>query len=214
MDKPRKTAKQLLDVKKQAGFFSVSANSTVKAALEVLSEKNIGAVLVMEDTKLIGIFSERDYARKGELQGRTAGSTAIREVMTSSIASVTPDQTVEECRKIMGERRIRHLPVLHGEKVIGVLSSKDILDEIIAEDEKLIRDLETERLLTTTGNYRTGRSPSGTPTELSLASDEGRHGPLPKTEYQCSAHRTSSRSLLGRDAGFYVHRRQVMRTCD
>src|ERR1700756_5060994 len=101
MDNPRKTAKQLLDVKKQAGFFSVSANSTVKAALEVLSEKNIGAVLVMEDTKLIGIFSERDYARKGELQGRTAGSTAIREVMTSSIASVTPGQMVEECRRIM-----------------------------------------------------------------------------------------------------------------
>jgi CBS domain-containing protein len=153
MDKPKKTAKQLLDMKNQAGFFSVSAKSTVKAALEVLSEKNIGAVLVMEGTKLIGIFSERDYARKGELQGRIAGSTAIREVMTSSIASVTPEQTVEECRRIMGERRIRHLPVLDGEKVIGVLSSKDILDEIIAEDEKLIRDLETERLLTTTGNY-------------------------------------------------------------
>jgi len=155
MDKPRKTAKQLLDIKKQAGSFSVSANSTVKAALEVLSEKNVGAVLVMEGTKLVGIFSERDYARKGELQGRAAGSTAIREVMTSNIASVTPGQMVEECRRIMGERRIRHLPVLDGEKVIGVLSSKDILDEIIAEDEKLIRDLETERLLmtTTAGNY-------------------------------------------------------------
>ena len=150
MDKPTKTAKQL---KKQAGFFSVSANSTVKAALEVLSEKNIGAVLVMDGTKLIGIFSERDYARKGELQGRTAGSTAIREVMTSSVASVTLNQTVDECRRMMGERRIRHLPVLDGEKVIGVLSSKDILDGIIAEDEKLIRDLETERMLTTTGNY-------------------------------------------------------------
>jgi len=73
--------------------------------------------------------------------------------MTSSVASVTPDQTVEECRKIMGEKRIRHLPVVDGEKVIGVLSSKDILDEIIAEDEKLIRDLETERLMTNTGNY-------------------------------------------------------------
>jgi len=155
MDKPRKTAKQLLDMKKQAGFFSVSANSAVKAALEVLSEKNIGAVLVMEGTKLVGIFSERDYARKGELQGRAAGSTAIREVMTSSIASVTPDQMVEQCRRIMGERRIRHLPVLDGEKVIGVLSSKDILDEVIAEHEKLIRDLETERLqmTTTDGHY-------------------------------------------------------------
>ena len=155
MEKPRKTAKQLLDMKKQAGFFSVSANSTVKAALEVLSEKDIGAVLVMEGTRLIGIFSERDYARKGELQGRAAGSTAVREVMTSNIVSVTPDRMVEECRRIMGERRIRHLPVLDGEKVIGVLSSKDILDEVIAEDEKLIRDLETERLqmTSTAGNY-------------------------------------------------------------
>jgi len=109
----------------------------------------------MEGTKLVGIFSERDYARKGELQGRTAVGTSILEVMTSNIASVTPDRMVEECRRIMGERRIRHLPVLDGEKVIGVLSSKDILDEVIAEDEKLIRDLETERLLMTTtgGNY-------------------------------------------------------------
>ena len=74
----------------EAGWFLFGLNdSTVEAALEVLSEKNIGAVLVMEGTKLIGIFSERDYARKGELQGRTAGSTAIREVMTSSVASVT-----------------------------------------------------------------------------------------------------------------------------
>ena len=155
MDKPTKTAKQLLDMKKQVGFFSVPANGTVKAALEVLSEKNIGAVLVMDGAKLVGIFSERDYARKGELQGRTAESTAIREVMTLSVASVTLDRTVDQCRKIMGEMRIRHLPVLDGEKVIGVLSSKDILDEIIAEDEKLIRDLETERLVmtTTAGNY-------------------------------------------------------------
>jgi CBS domain-containing protein len=153
MDKPTKTAKQLLDMKKQVGFFSVPASSTVKTALEVLSEKNIGAVLVMEGSKLVGIFSERDYARKGELEGRTAGSTAIREVMTTSVASVTPDRTVEECRKIMGERRIRHLPVLDGETVIGVLSSKDILDEIITEDEKLIRQLETERLMMNTGNY-------------------------------------------------------------
>jgi CBS domain-containing protein len=94
MDKPTKTAKQLLDMKKQVGFFSVLANSTVKAALKVLSEKNIGAVLVMDGAKLAGIFSERDYARKGELQGRTAESTAIREVMTLSVASVTPDRTV------------------------------------------------------------------------------------------------------------------------
>jgi CBS domain-containing protein len=155
MDKPTKTAKQLLDMKKQVGFFSVPANSTVKAALKVLSEKNIGAVLVMDGAKLVGIFSERDYARKGELQGRTAESTAIREVMTLNVASATLDRTVEQCRKIMGEMRIRHLPVLDGEKVIGVLSSKDILDEIIAEDEKLIRALETERLqmTTTAGNY-------------------------------------------------------------
>jgi CBS domain-containing protein len=153
MDKLTKTAKQLLDMKKQAGFFSVPANSTVKAALEVLSEKNIGAVLVMDGSRLAGIFSERDYARKGELQGRTAADTPVREVMTSNVASVAQDRTVEDCRKIMGEKRIRHLPVVDGEKVMGVLSSKDILDEIIAEDEKLIRELETERLLTNTGNY-------------------------------------------------------------
>lgn len=153
MDKPTKTAKQLLDMKKQDGFISVQAGSAVRTALEVMARHNIGAVLVMDGDRLAGIFSERDYARKGELEGRIAGDTVVSDVMTSKVVSVAPERTVEECRKLMAERRIRHLPVVDGGKVIGVLSSKDILDEVIAEDEKLIHDLETERLLTTTGNY-------------------------------------------------------------
>jgi CBS domain-containing protein len=153
MEIPRKTAKQLLDLKRQAGFISVTAESTVLAALKVLANSNIGAVLVMDGERLVGIFSERDYARKGELAGRTANATTVGEVMTTSVISVTQDRSVEDCRKIMGERRIRHLPVVDGEKVIGVLSSKDILDEIITEDEKVIQQLETEREMTDRGLY-------------------------------------------------------------
>jgi len=153
MEKPTKTAKQLLDLKKQAGAISVTPDSTALAALKVLAEHNIGAVLVMEGDRLSGILSERDYARKVELHGRSAGGTLVRDIMTSKVVFVRPDQSAEECRKIMGDARIRHLPVVDGDRVVGVLSSKDILDEVIARDEEVIKRLETERLMTTTGNY-------------------------------------------------------------
>jgi CBS domain-containing protein len=153
MEKPTKTAKQMLDRKKQSGFISVSPDGTVLAALKVLADHNIGALLVMEKDRLVGVLSERDCVRKVELRGRTASGTQVRDIMTTKVVSVRPDQSVEDCRKTMGDARIRHLPIVDGDRVIGVLSSKDILDEIIAEDEKLIRQLETERLMTTTGNY-------------------------------------------------------------
>ncbi len=150
VERPTKTAKELLDLKRQAGVISVPADSTVLTALTVLATRNIGAVLVMEGDRLVGIFSERDYARKGELQGRTASTTPVREVMTTQVASVTPDRSVQDCRKIMGERRIRHLPVVERDRVIGMLSSKDVLDQVIAEDKKAIKNLEIERLCSTT----------------------------------------------------------------
>jgi len=155
MEKPTKTAKQMLDLKKQTGFIAIGPNSSVLDALKVLADRNIGAVLITEGDRLIGILSERDYARKGELQNRTANSTPVREIMTTDVVSVSPNQTVEECRKIMGDKRIRHLPVISAGRVIGVLSSKDILDEIIAEDEKVIKELAFEqmRLTTDTGTY-------------------------------------------------------------
>jgi CBS domain-containing protein len=153
MEKITKTAKQLIEGKKRTGAISISPDSTVLAALKVLADHDIGAVLIMERDRLVGILSERDCVRKLELRDRAAGTTQVRDVMTSKVRSVRPDQTVEECRKIMGDARIRHLPVVDGERVVGVLSSKDILDEVIAEDEKIIKQLETEQLMTTGGLY-------------------------------------------------------------
>jgi CBS domain-containing protein len=156
MKKPTKTAQELLNMKKQSGFIAIGLESTVLDALRVLADRDIGAVLITEEKdRLVGIFSERDYARKGELQNRTAATTPVRDVMTAKVVSVSPDQTVEVCRKIMGEKRVRHLPVTSAGRVIGVLSSKDILDEIIAEDEKVIKELEMDqlRLTTDTGTY-------------------------------------------------------------
>jgi CBS domain-containing protein len=153
MGKLKKTAKQLIEAKKRPGAISISPNSTVLAALKLLADHDIGAVLVMERDRLVGILSERDCVRNLELRDRAAGTTQVRDIMTSKVLSVRPDQTVEECRKIMGDGRIRHLSVVDGERVVGVLSSKDILDEVIAEDEKVIQQLETERLVTMTGNY-------------------------------------------------------------
>jgi CBS domain-containing protein len=154
-ERPARTAKELLDLKRQAGVISVPPDSSVLSALRVLAERNIGAVLVMEGGRLVGIFSERDYARKGELQGRIASTTPVREVMTPEVASVAPDRSVQDCRNIMGERRIRHLPVVERDRVIGVLSSKDVLDQVIAEDKKVIKNLEIDRLCSTTdtGGY-------------------------------------------------------------
>ena len=153
MERPTKTAKQLLDLKRQSGVVAVAPDTTVLAALKVLADHNIGAVLIMQGDRLVGILSERDCARKVDLQGRSAAGTQVSDIMTAKVVSVGPDQTAQECRKVMGEARIRHLPVVEGERVIGVLSSKDILDEVIAEDARIIQQLETERLMTTTGHY-------------------------------------------------------------
>jgi len=146
MNRPTKTAKQLLELKQQSGAITVSPDNTVLYALKVLAEHDIGAVLVLEGDRLVGILSERDCVRKVELQGRTATSTHVGEIMTSRVISVRPDQTTQECRKVMGEARIRHLAVVNAGRIVGVLSSKDILDEIIAEDQEIIQQLETTRL--------------------------------------------------------------------
>jgi CBS domain-containing protein len=153
MDKVIRTAKQLIDAKKRPGVVSIAPDGTVLAALKLLVEHDIGALVVLEQERLVGILSERDCARKVEPQGRTAANTRVRDIMTAKPFAVRPEQSAVECRKIMGEARVRHLPVVESGRVIGVLSTRDILDEVIAEDERLIRQLETERLLTNAGQY-------------------------------------------------------------
>jgi CBS domain-containing protein len=154
METPRKTARQLLE-RKQTGIVAVAPEDTVLAALKVMAEKNVGAVLVLEGERLAGILSERDYARKVELQGRSAAQTRVREIMTAEVFSVSPGALVESCNRLMSDKRVRHLPVLDGDRIVGVLSNRDVLEEVIAEDEQRIRGLETERLITTTdpGTY-------------------------------------------------------------
>jgi len=120
----------------------IRPDATVYEALELLAEKNVGAVLVMEDSRLVGIFSERDYARKVVLHGKASKTTSVREVMTERVMYVGPEQTAEECMALMTDKRVRHLPVLEGDQVIGVVSIGDVVKGIISEQEFLIEQLE------------------------------------------------------------------------
>ncbi|MFO3796133.1 MAG: CBS domain-containing protein [Anaerolineales bacterium] len=126
---------------------TVSSDDTVLRALQVMAEANIGAVLVTEAGKVVGIFTERDYARKGEVADRRAAETPVKEVMTSPILTVSPNATVEECLALMQKHHIRHLPVIADEHLVGILSIRDVLEAIIKERETLITGLE---------NYITG----------------------------------------------------------
>ena len=122
---------------------SVTPSDTVLQALRKMAEKEIGALLVLDDKKLVGIFSERDYARKVVLKGKASKDTPIREVMSDKIVYVTPDKSVEECMAIMTDRHCRHLPVLGaGQEVLGILSIGDLVKETISEQKFIIEQLE------------------------------------------------------------------------
>lgn len=137
-----KTAKQLLDMK-GSSVFSVTSESLVYDALVIMAEHKIGALLVLDGDKLAGIFSERDYAREVVLRGKTSKTTAISEVMTDKLITVSPDTTVDECMNLMSGKRIRHLPVLENGKLLGVLSIGDLVKETIAYQQFLIKQLES-----------------------------------------------------------------------
>ncbi|CUA85313.1 MULTISPECIES: CBS domain-containing protein [Gulbenkiania] len=137
------TVRQLLDNKKQhAGPIAIAPEATVFQALELMAEHDIGAVLVMEGKNVVGIFSERDYARRIILQGRTSTGTPVRDIMTSRVLFVRPENTVDDCMALMSEKRIRHLPVLdEGGEVCGVLSIGDLVRATIEEQEHVIGQL-------------------------------------------------------------------------
>ena len=136
------SVKKLLDGKQLNRVLSLSPDAMVIDALDLMAKENIGAVMVVENEKLVGIFSERDYARKGIIMGRKAKSTPVTEVMTKNVYSVTPDMNMEDCLQLFSDKHIRHLPVLHGEKVIGMLSIGDIVTAIINEQKEHIQFLE------------------------------------------------------------------------
>jgi CBS domain-containing protein len=124
------------------GVFSVSPDSTVHDALVLMAGKNTGSVLVTENDKLVGIFTERDYARKVNLKGRSSNTTAIKEVMTANPFTVAMDTTIEQCMALMSSKKIRHLPVVDGETLVGVISIGDVINFIIEEQKGIIEQLE------------------------------------------------------------------------
>jgi CBS domain-containing protein len=134
---------QILSSKTIDIIWSVTPKTTVYGALELMAEKNIGAVLVTEDHKLVGIFSERDYARKGILLGRASRDTLIEEVMTSRVITVDVEEKIEKCMEIMSEKHIRHLPVTNNSELVGIISINDIVSAIIHEQKAHIRSLES-----------------------------------------------------------------------
>ena len=124
-------------------IWSISPDAMVYEALELMADKNIGALVVLENDELVGIFSERDYARKVVLQGKTSRQTEIREVMTSRVNCVHPEQTTDECMALMTAKHIRHLPVLdEDESLVGVISIGDVVKAIISDQEFVIEQLE------------------------------------------------------------------------
>lgn len=123
-------------------IWSVGPKATVYEALELMAEKNAGAVLVLENSKLIGIFTERDYARKVVLKGKTSKTTTVGELMTTEILYVNPDDTIEDCMALMTEKRTRHLPVMESGKLVGLVSIGDVVKAIISDREFTIRELE------------------------------------------------------------------------
>jgi CBS domain-containing protein len=136
------SVKQLLAGKRNSRMLALTPNHMVFEALELMAKENIGAVMILEGDRLAGIFSERDYARKGIIQGRKAKSTPVTEVMTSSVYTVTPEMSMDDCMQLFSDKRIRHLPVIENGKVIGMLSIGDIVNAIISEQKEHIDFLE------------------------------------------------------------------------
>ena len=136
-----KTVKDLL---KGKGYdiWSVAPDDSVYDALKLMADKNVGAVLVISADCLVGILSERDYAREVIFKGKLPEDTPVEEIMTEKVLWVRPDQTVEECMALMTNKRVRHLPVFEGEQLIGVISIGDVVKAIISEQEFMIEQLE------------------------------------------------------------------------
>lgn len=136
------TVKHLIETKSDETNYSVEAADSVLSALKVMAEARIGSVLVKEDGRIVGIFTERDYARKGELLGRSAKDTPVRELMTGAMYTVTMDTSVEQCMALMQKHRIRHLPVVEKNQLVGMVSMRDVMAAAIADRESEIKGLE------------------------------------------------------------------------
>lgn len=128
--------------KKGGQVWSLAPTATIYDALTMMAEKGVGALPIVEEGKLLGILSERDYARKVLLQGRSSRDTAVTEIMSSPVVSVSPSQTVEECMHIVTDKRIRHLPVMEGGRIVGIVSIGDLVNWVITAQRETIHHLE------------------------------------------------------------------------
>jgi len=132
--------------KKGGAVWTIRPEETVLAALELMAEKDVGALVVMEGDRLVGMISERDYARKVILRGKRSHETLVSEVMSCPVYTIHPDQILQDCLAIMNLRRVRHLPVVENDRVIGVISSRDVLANLVLIQEETIRFLEDTNL--------------------------------------------------------------------
>lgn len=135
-----RTVKQLLDDKGHH-VWTIGPDASVLEAVKMMADKEVGALIVADAGRPVGIISERDYARKVILQGRSSQATAIKEIMTTAMVCARPDQSVEECMAVMTEKRIRHLPVMEGDKLVGMISIGDLVKAIIADQQFVIEQL-------------------------------------------------------------------------
>ena len=137
-----KSAAQVLRSKPEQTVYSVTPSASVLDAVKLMAEKNIGALLVLEDSKIVGMITERDYARKVVLMGRVSKDSAVRDIMTAPVLYVHPNHTNEECMALMTDNRVRHLPVIDGDKLLGIVSIGDLVKDIISEQKFIIQQLE------------------------------------------------------------------------
>lgn len=127
---------------KGSEIWTVDPDTSVYEALEIMAEKNVGALVVLEDERLIGIFSERDYARRLALEGKRSRDTPVKEIMTEVVATVSPSHSMKDCMQIMTNDRVRHLPVMEEEQLIGLVSIGDVVKSIMSYQDQMIQQLE------------------------------------------------------------------------
>ena len=135
------TVKEMLK-EKSGEILTISPQDTVYRALEIMAEKNLGALIVVEGEKVVGMFSERDYARNVVLKGKSSKETLVKDLMNANPCYVRPEQTLNDCMALITEKRTRHLPVLDGEKLIGIVSIGDVVKQYIVDKEFTIKQLE------------------------------------------------------------------------
>jgi CBS domain-containing protein len=136
------TVRKIIDEKSRAEIYTISADETVMSALEEMSKSNVGALLVTEDDKITGIFTERDYARQGELKGRLAKDTLVREMMSRDLVMVKPETLLSECAELMYKHHVRHLPIVEKGEVVGVVSIRRLAEALIEQEKHNVTKLE------------------------------------------------------------------------